>query len=154
MSKKHLNIINCKIEKELTKPFKLKTLYATFPAILKMHFIIWLGKSNKIYNLAESDYFRKWSDQILNGQYLTVQLNTFLKIAFPNVSVCELRLNPETFYKQLRFLILAKIYPVTSQCLDEIRSNINWRDVHIKNVVNNVDISSLRAPWQNRPYTN
>ena len=30
---------------------------------------------------------------------------------------------------------------------------INWRDVHRKNVVNNVDTSSLRAPWQNGPYT-
>ena len=27
--------------------------------------------------------------------------------------------------------------------------NINLRDVQIKNVVNDVDISSLRAPWQN-----
>jgi len=27
--------------------------------------------------------------------------------------------------------------------------NINWRDVKRKNVVNNVDMSSLRAPWQN-----
>jgi len=26
---------------------------------------------------------------------------------------------------------------------------INWRHVHIKNVVNNVDMSGLRAPWQN-----
>jgi len=32
--------------------------------------------------------------------------------------------------------------------------NINWRDVQIKNVVNNVDMSSLRAPWQNGPYKN
>ena len=27
-------------------------------------------------------------------------------------------------------------------------SNINWRDVQTKNVVNNVDMSCLRAPWQ------
>ena len=32
--------------------------------------------------------------------------------------------------------------------------NINWRDVQRKNVVNNVDMSSLRAPWQNGPYKN
>jgi len=31
---------------------------------------------------------------------------------------------------------------------------INWRDVQIKNVVNNVDMPSLRAPWQNDPYKN
>jgi len=31
--------------------------------------------------------------------------------------------------------------------------NINWRDVQIKNGVNNVDMSSLKAPWQNDPYT-
>ena len=31
-------------------------------------------------------------------------------------------------------------------------SNVNWRDVQIKNVVNNVDMSSLGAPWQNGPY--
>jgi len=32
--------------------------------------------------------------------------------------------------------------------------NINWSDVQRKNVVNNVDMSSLRAPWQNSPYKN
>ena len=29
---------------------------------------------------------------------------------------------------------------------------INWRDVQRKNVINNVDVSSIRAPWQNGPY--
>ena len=33
-------------------------------------------------------------------------------------------------------------------------TNINWRDVQIKNVVNNEDMSRLRAPWQNGPYKN
>jgi len=28
------------------------------------------------------------------------------------------------------------------------------RNVQSKNVVNNVDMSSLRAPWQNGPYIN
>ena len=32
--------------------------------------------------------------------------------------------------------------------------NINGRDVQRKNVVNNVDKSSLWAPWQNGPYKN
>ena len=32
--------------------------------------------------------------------------------------------------------------------------NIHWRNVQRKNVVNNVDMSSLRAPWQNDPYKN
>ena len=32
--------------------------------------------------------------------------------------------------------------------------NIIWRDAQRKNVVNNVDMSSLRAPWQNSPYKN
>ena len=32
--------------------------------------------------------------------------------------------------------------------------NINWRDVQTKNVVNNVDMSCLRQPWQNGPYKN
>jgi len=32
--------------------------------------------------------------------------------------------------------------------------NINWWDVQTKNVVNNVDMSSVRAPWQNGPYKN
>jgi len=31
---------------------------------------------------------------------------------------------------------------------------INWRDVQTKNVANNVDMSSLRAPWQNGPHKN
>jgi len=31
---------------------------------------------------------------------------------------------------------------------------MNGRDVQRKHVVNNVDKSSLRAPWQNGPYTN
>jgi len=29
------------------------------------------------------------------------------------------------------------------------KCNINWRDVQTKNVVNNVDMACLRAPWQN-----
>ena len=33
-------------------------------------------------------------------------------------------------------------------------NNINGRDVQRKNVVNNVDKSSLWAPWQNGPYKN
>jgi len=32
--------------------------------------------------------------------------------------------------------------------------NINWTDVQKKNVVNNVDMSSLRALWQNGSYKN
>ena len=32
--------------------------------------------------------------------------------------------------------------------------NINGGDVQRKNVVNNVDKSSLWAPWQNGPYKN
>jgi len=32
--------------------------------------------------------------------------------------------------------------------------NVNGRDVQRKNVVNNVDKSSLWAPWQNGPYKN
>ena len=32
--------------------------------------------------------------------------------------------------------------------------NINCRDVQRKNVINNVDKSSLRAPWQNGPHKN
>ena len=32
--------------------------------------------------------------------------------------------------------------------------NKNGRDVQRKNVVNNVDKSSLWAPWQNGPYKN
>jgi len=36
----------------------------------------------------------------------------------------------------------------------ELVYNINWRDVQRKNVVNNVDMSNLRAPWQNGPYKN
>jgi len=35
-----------------------------------------------------------------------------------------------------------------------VNDNINWRDVQTKNVVNNVDMSCLRAPWQNGPYKN
>jgi len=35
-----------------------------------------------------------------------------------------------------------------------IRNNINKRDIQGKNVVNNVDMSSLSAPWQNGTYKN
>jgi len=28
----------------------------------------------------------------------------------------------------------------------------NWRDDHRKNGVNNIDMASVRAPWQNDPY--
>ena len=39
----------------------------------------------------------------------------------------------------------------TLSCVVASKSCIysNWRDVQRKNVVNNVDMSSLRAPWQN-----
>jgi len=33
-------------------------------------------------------------------------------------------------------------------------SNINWRDVQRQNVLNNLEMSILRAPWQNGPYEN
>jgi len=36
----------------------------------------------------------------------------------------------------------------------QIGYNKNWRDVQTKNVVNNVDMSYLRAQWQNGPYKN
>ena len=52
-----------------------------------------------------------------------------------------------------------KIFLVFKRHNVDIRMNsnlvpffINWRDVQTKNVVNNVDMSSLRAPWQNGPY--
>ena len=32
--------------------------------------------------------------------------------------------------------------------------NINWRDGQRNNVVNDVDMSGLRAQWQNDPYKN
>ena len=35
-----------------------------------------------------------------------------------------------------------------------LKYNINGRDVQRKNVVNNVDKSSLPTPWQNGPYKN
>jgi len=37
--------------------------------------------------------------------------------------------------------------------LGVLGDNINWRDVQRKNVVNNADRSSLRAPWQNGSVT-
>jgi len=57
-----------------------------------------------------------------------------------------------------------RLIDCTSFCSSESRyktlfwkpamNNINWRDVQTKNVVNNVDMSCLRAPWQNGPYIN
>jgi len=46
------------------------------------------------------------------------------------------------------------ISPLMYQGRFNCSTNINWRDVQTKNVVNNVDTSYLRAPWQNGPYTN
>ena len=40
---------------------------------------------------------------------------------------------------------------VSTSC---IGYNINWRDVQRKNVVNNVDMSSVRAPWQTKGQCN
>ena len=60
------------------------------------------------------------------------------------------------YFKTIEWLYTAwykwlwnKVFKLTS-----LFSNINWRDVQRKNVVNNVDMSSLRAPWQNGPYKN
>ena len=38
--------------------------------------------------------------------------------------------------------------------VNNVDTSINWRDVQTKNVANNVDMSCLRAPWQNGPYKN
>jgi len=50
-------------------------------------------------------------------------------------------------------------YKQNNTNISKISSNIlpkvcNWRDVQRNNVLNNVDTSSLRAPWQNGPYKN
>ena len=37
--------------------------------------------------------------------------------------------------------------------IDDLHRTINWRDGQWKNGVTNVDMSSLRAPWQNGQYT-
>jgi len=54
-------------------------------------------------------------------------------------------------YEKNQQLTQKCIMPI-QMCTDFI-TNINWR-VQIKNVVNNVDVSSLRAQWQNGPYKN
>jgi len=46
--------------------------------------------------------------------------------------------------------LLVRLKPLTLGLL----YNINWRDVQIKNAAKNVDMSCLRAPWQNGPYKN
>ena len=42
---------------------------------------------------------------------------------------------------------------MSSRLLSEIY-HTNWREVQRKNIVNNVDRSSLRAQWQNGAYKN
>ena len=55
---------------------------------------------------------------------------------------------------------MVKIQDVYNSDLKDTRisslnmTNINGRDDQRKNVVNNVDKSSLWAPWQNGPYKN
>jgi len=61
-----------------------------------------------------------------------------------------------SFKKSKSIIDLPRVVQTTNplfSVLSEI-NNINWRDVQIKNVANNVDMSSLRAPWQNGPYKN
>jgi len=50
--------------------------------------------------------------------------------------------------------IIMQYYPLWTSVCVYFKYNINGRDVQRKNVVNNVDKSSLWAPWQNGPYKN
>ena len=50
-----------------------------------------------------------------------------------------------TYWKKCFLYVLFVFSPVAD--------NINWKDVQRKYVVNNVDMSSLRAPQQKGPYT-
>jgi len=62
--------------------------------------------------------------------------------------------------KGLWWAIVTGLYPLSSiaRCASSTFLlnifNINWTDVHRKNVINNVDMSGLRAPWQNGRYKN
>jgi len=54
----------------------------------------------------------------------------------------------------LNTLICISTFNDKCLCMLKAIYNINWRDVHGKIVVNNVDKSSLRGPWQNSHYKN
>jgi len=59
--------------------------------------------------------------------------------------------------RKMEVCLLTNIIPVSLITVENgIHSsiNINWWDVQRTNVVNNVDMSSLRAPWQNGLYKN
>jgi len=68
-------------------------------------------------------------------------------------------LNKLTLYKELQTVltnnvVLDKKVKTQQQQNKKSNININGGDVQRKNVVNNVDKSSLWAPWQNGPYKN
>ena len=60
------------------------------------------------------------------------------------------------FYYEWNLLFIMNIDQLLSSIIlsSVMLININWRDIKRKNVVHIVDMSSLRAPWQNGPYKN
>jgi len=74
-------------------------------------------------------YFHKWLEQISNGQYLTVQLNTFLKIAFSNVSLCKW-VNSVWNRSILRALQAAGIWNIRD-CLSSYNPVFRWNKIEI-----------------------
>jgi len=67
------------------------------------------------------------------------------------------KLSPQNKILQAQFAAMCiheKLTKPTKINKDLLMTNINWRDVKIKNVVHKVDMSSLRAPWQTGPYKN
>jgi len=72
-----------------------------------------------------------------------INLDVVHRYALPEFYVCK-------FYISNIFLI--NHYYIND--IVRLLNDINWRDVKRKNVVNDVDMSSLRAPWQNGPYEN
>ena len=65
---------------------------------------------------------------------------------------CKIETSLGVFYS---FFTLMEKNKISIACFSfRLCWNINWRDVQTKNVANNVDMSGLRAPWQNGPYKN
>jgi len=81
--------------------------------------------------------------------YFVIWLNLLLKLFLINFD------NSVTWKTWCWFVCFKNsiLIPAHFTCVLPNSANINWRDVQRKNVVNNVDMSSLRASWQNGPYT-
>jgi len=102
-----------------------------------------------------------WQDWQINNDIQSKLLNAWLSVI--NLVFCLIAINMYTEFG-VHWTEDNKVKVQSSDqrsgkntCIQtkfDVKDNINWRSVHRKNMVINVEMSSWRAPWQNGPCKN